>query len=90
MLLVSQSSVAGNGGPAPATRERRSFIEILRSDPRVAIKFWHSDCVNVRRGPFGQRGRSDRTRLRKRSATLSRANQVRRHRSEFSACRAVY
>ena len=90
MLLVSQSSVAGNGGPAPATRERRPFIEILRSDPRVAIKFWHSDCVSACRVPFGQRERSDRTRPRMRSATIWRANRARCHRGEFSSCKAVY
>ena len=45
MLLVSEFLVAGNGGAAAATQARRGPLPGLRSDPSVAIKLWHSDCV---------------------------------------------
>ena len=45
MLLVSQISVAGDGGCMTVPRARSGSIAVLQVDPRVAINLWHSHCV---------------------------------------------
>ena len=79
MLLVSHSSGARNGGSATTARRRGFFIKRLRFDLRVAIKFWHADCVCAPSSDCRPRGRPDRTRLRMCSAkNISLADRVTR------------
>ena len=45
MLMVSASLRSGTGAPATSARERRRRAAVGNIDRKIAIKFWHGDCV---------------------------------------------